>query len=192
MKNLVFNSDKHDLFFAENTLYFNNGVISFEAEIDNWEAAQVLGYVIKDDENFDQMYVIDPETLEMVPEEYWEPIGDELIELAELWFCKMHGQRFRNFMVAELRAEEMAEKQIKEGMSLFIEVRKNNVNFTKEERLWMEDMVRGAVRDLKRLIMEQFIMVGLIPDCIMARRFMAHVNHPEWPRLRCEPKIMVS
>jgi hypothetical protein len=84
-----------------------------------------------------------------------------------------------NFLEAESMALNLAYKQFfgeKNPIGIaftFITDRKNGNEWSESEKQAAKYISQQAISDLKRKNLIGFIMDGLVPDCLMARRFMA-------------------
>ena len=84
-----------------------------------------------------------------------------------------------NFLEAESMALNLAYKQFfgeKNAVGIaytFITDRNNGNEWTVSEKQFAKYISEQAIRDLKRKNLTNFIEAGMVPDCAMARRFMA-------------------
>lgn len=84
-----------------------------------------------------------------------------------------------NFLEAESIAKNQAYKQFfgdKQAVGIaftFITDRENGNPWSDEEKEIAKYISRTAIQDLTRQNLEKLIMEGMVPDCVMARRFMA-------------------
>lgn len=84
-----------------------------------------------------------------------------------------------NFMEAESVALNLAYTQFfgeKQPIGIaftFITDRKNGNEWNESEKAFAKYISEQAIRDLKRINLTALIQDGVVPDCAMARRFMA-------------------
>ena len=84
-----------------------------------------------------------------------------------------------NFLEAESLALNLAYTQFfgeKEPVGIafaFINDRQNGKEWTESEKATAQYISSQAISDLKRINLANFIQAGVVPDCAMARRFMA-------------------
>lgn len=85
---------------------------------------------------------------------------------------------FNNFLEAESLAQQIAENSIKEGYELafmFINARKMGNPYSESEMNEARYIYFQAVRAAKRHLIESWIKVGAIRECVFSRRFMANL-----------------
>jgi hypothetical protein len=88
-------------------------------------------------------------------------------------------QKRLNFLDAESLALNLAYKDFfgdnqPIGIAFtFITDRKNGKEWRDDEKKIAKYISELAIRELKRKHLEKFITTGIVPDCAMARRFMA-------------------
>jgi hypothetical protein len=82
-----------------------------------------------------------------------------------------------SFLDAESTALDLATKEFNQGSGglgfVFIMDRRNGNECTEEEKKVARYISQTSVKQLKDKKLTQMIQEGVVPDCVMARRFMA-------------------